>query len=235
MGNTTRIPRTINRFDTYLENGVRYLQAGTPVTNASRLAIQEEEVTTLTSYYSEWSPLYLLYTDKKNSRTTAVTEQLHLIINKTVDYDHQQHLLDRIASSPNVTVTDLDTFNIKGSLLAKTTRTKPGKAISELVLSEINQLGGGELAIRCRTAEGGRAAILQGADCVEFRYRVDEQAPASVNDEGLKSGISTKASFTISLGAENSGKYAYLYFRWYNTKYPNLGGPWSSLNTALIL
>ena len=235
MGNTTRIPRTINRFDTYLENGVRYLQAGNPVTNASRLAIQEEEVTTLTGYYSEWSPLFLLYADKKNSRTTAVTEQLHLIINKTVDYDHQQHLLDRIASSPNVTVTDLDTFNIKGSLLAKTTRSKPSKAISELVLPDISQLGGGELTIKCRAGESNRAAILKSADCVEFRYRVDEQAPTSVKDEGLASSVSTKAIFTLSLGAENSGKVAYLYFRWYNTKYPNLAGPWSSLHTALIL
>ncbi|PTN09795.1 hypothetical protein C8N47_10389 [Mangrovibacterium marinum] len=235
MGNTTRIPRAISRFDTYLENATRYLQAGSPETNASRLSIQEEEVTTLNGYYAEWSPLYLLYSDKKNSRTTAVTEQLHLIIEKTVDYDHQQHLLDRIASSPNVTVTDLDTFNIKGSLLAKTKRTKPSKAITELVLPDISQRGGGELAIKCRNSEGGRAAILKEANCVEYRYRVDEQAPTSVNNEGLNTGISTKASFTLSLGAENSAKYAYLYFRWYNTKYPNLAGPWSSLHSVLIL
>lgn len=235
MGNTTRIPRSISRFGIYLEKVTQYLHAGTPTTNADRLSIQAEEVTMLDGFLAEWSPLYLLYRDKKNSRTTAVTEQLHLVIKKTVDYDHQQHLLDRIASSPNVTVTDLDTFHIKGSLLAKNTRSKPSKPITELVLPDIDQLGGGEISIRCRTIDGGRAAILKGANCVEYRYRVDEQPPISVNDEGMKSGISTKASFKLSLGAENSAKYVYLYFRWYNTKYPNLAGPWSSLQTSLIL
>ena len=59
--------------------------------------------------------------------------------------------------------------------------------------------------------------------------------PASAEAEGLKAEISTRASFNLDAGSASSGKYLYIYLRWYNTKHPALAGPWSSMNTTLIL
>ena len=53
--------------------------------------------------------------------------------------------------------------------------------------------------------------------------------------EGLKAEISTRASFNLDAGSASSGKYLYIYLRWYNTKHPALVGPWSSMHTTLIL
>lgn len=235
MSNRSRMPNNFDEFNTYLGQGVTYLQAGTPTTNAERLGIDTTEVTDLNSYYTDWKPVYSLYSDKKNSRTTSVIEQLRIIQDNVFDYDHTQHILDRIAASPNATVTDLTTFNIKSGLLAKTTRTKPTTPISEVVSATIKQQGGGILAIKCRDEASGTAAIVEEANCVEYMYKIGTEAPASVKADGLKNGLSTRASFTLSVGAENSAKNIYIYFRWLNTKYPALAGPWSSLQTCVIV
>ncbi|WP_163707748.1 hypothetical protein [Mangrovibacterium lignilyticum] len=232
---TARIPRLILPFNAYLNNTEGYLKAGTPTTNADRLGILPEELATWSGFLAVWTPNFLLYSDKKNSRTTTVIEQLKLVIDNTANYDHQRNLLDRIASSPNVTLTDLTTFNIKGSLLAKTTHSRPTTPLPNLVLASLKQMGGGKLSVQCRSSEGGGISIEKDANAVEYLYKTGTTAPLSISDEGLKTGLSTRARFTLALGAEKSAQYAYLYFRWVNTKYPDLAGPWSALRTMLLI
>jgi hypothetical protein len=234
MADKSRIPRGIDEFNPYLSTTNSYLIAGDRVTNAVRLGILPAEVEHWSNNFANWSVLYQKYCDRKNSRTTAVIEQLNLIIADTIEFDHTHHILDRIASSPNVTVTDLTTFNIKKGLLEKTTHSSSVTPITELVVPSVQLVGGGVLAIKCRCATGESASIIEDADCVQYRFKVGTTAPLSVEEEGLKSDLSSRASFNLNAGAENSGKYLYVYFRWYNTKRPNLAGPWSPLIISLI-
>lgn len=234
MSSSTRIPRNIDGFNSYIVITADYLATGTP-TNASRLGIADTELAAWTAIGTEWTPLYAKYSDKKNSRTTAIKDQLLSIIDEAVAFDQTNHLLDRIASSTNATIADLETFNIKGGVLKKTTRSISTTSITELVTVTLQPIGGGLISVKCYTTTGQRAGIYEDADCVQFLYSVGTTPPASVEADGLKSGLSSKGIFTVDTGASSTGKYLYIYFRWYNTHYPALAGPWSILQTTLIV
>jgi len=234
MSDGSRIPRRIEEFNSYIANTSAYLRAGTP-TNAERLGILTDECAQWVAFSTEWVPLYVRYSDKKNSRTTAIKDQLMLIINECTELDRSCRLLDRIAASPNVTITDMETFNIKKGVLQKTTRTVPVTPISEPVVAGIQPIGGGSVSIKCHTATGRRPSIFGEANCVQYSYQVGGAPPVAADAAGLSRGISTKASFILPLGPENSAKYLYIFFQWYNTKHPELAGPWSLMQTILIL
>jgi hypothetical protein len=234
MSNGCRIPRSIDAFNPYIINTSSYLKAGTPL-NAERLGLTRTEGIKWEEFMTAWAPLYLLYSDKKNSRTTAVIDQLQEIINQCVTYDQTFHILDRIAASPNVTIVDLETFNIKKGPLQKSTRTIPVTPIAELVTVILQPVGGGLVKVKCYSPTGQRAAIHVDADCVQYAYTVGTTPPASVKAEELVKDLSSKATFTLTLGAENAAQYLYIYFRWYNTRHPELNGPWSPLNNTLLL
>jgi hypothetical protein len=235
MTTGARIPRGIDDFNPYYTNAITYLSDGKPTTNAVRLGILPEELTQMTDFATAWVPLYIKYSDKRNSRTTAVKDQLLEIIDNTVTFDQNNHILDRIAASPNVTIIDLETFNIKKGSLQKTTRTVSTTPIIEPVTVTIQPIGGGSATIKCYSTTGQRASIYDGADSVQYLYQVGDTAPSSAEAPGLTKDLSTKASFTLALGSASSAKNLYIYFRWYNTKHPELAGPWSSLQTTLIL
>ena len=235
MTTGARIPRGIDDFNPYFTNAISYLSDGTPTTNAVRLGVLPAELAELTGFATTWAPLYLKYSDKRNSRTTAVKDQLLEIIDNVVTFDQNNHILDRIAASPNVTIVDLETFNIKKGSLQKTTRTVSTTPIIEPVTVTIQPIGGGSATIKCYSTTGQRASIYDGADSVQYLYQVGDTAPSSAEAPGLTKDLSTKASFTLALGSASSAKNLYIYFRWYNTKHPELAGPWSSLQTTLIL
>lgn len=234
MADGSRIPRSIEKFNPFIGNTTAYLKEGLP-TNADRLGILPAELTKWDGFLTAWTPLYVKYSDKKNSRTTAVKDQLWDIVDQCIDFDHTSHILDRIAASPNVTIVDMETFNIKKGVLQKNTRSVSNTPISELVAAIVQAIGGGSVTIKCYSVTGQRAAIMDDADSVQIAYSVGTTPPASVKSEGLTYDLSTKATFTLALGAENSAKYLYIYFRWYNTKHPELNGPWSMLETVLIM
>lgn len=234
MASGTRIPRTIIPFNGYLVNTNTYLLAGTP-NNATRLGLTPAETTQWTGFLTQWNPLFLKYLDKANSRTTTVIEQLNALIDKVVDFDQTNHILDRIASSTAATIIDLETFNIKSGPLQKSTRSTSSTPIAEQVSAILQPIGGGTVNIKCYTATGARPGICDGADCVQYLYTVGSTPPSSAEADELKKEISSKGAFNLPLGAANSAQYLYIYFRWYNTKRPELAGTWSSLQSTLIL
>jgi|SRR5665647_129322 len=234
MPDRSRIPRAIDRFNNYLSNTNSYLVA-VDSANADRLGLLQAEVTRWTTFVSEWSPLYLKYIDEKGSRTTAIKDQLHSIIASCIKFDQTNHLLDRIAASPVVTVSDMEIFNIKKGILLKTKHTRPQAALTEPLFASIRPIGGGTVSIKCRSASGGRAAIFAGADAVQFNYAIGDTAPSFAEAYGLKSEISSKASIQLALSPASSGKYLYIYLRWYLVKHPALAGPWSNVQTVLVL
>ena len=232
MADGSRIPRGIDGFNLYIITTCAFLMAGMPV-NADRLGILPDEATKWQAFLAEWTPLYAKYSDKKNSRTTAVKDQLVDIIDRCVMLDQTCHILDRIAASPNVTIVDMETFNIKKGVLQKGTRSTSTTPISESVNAALQMLGGGSFAVKCHNSTS-RASIVEGGDSVQYAYLIGTTPPESVKAPGLTKDLSTKAAFTLPLGPENVGKYLYIYFRWNNTKHPELAGPWCTLQTVLI-
>lgn len=235
MGNSTRIPRGIDEYHDYMGITSSYFTAGAPTSNGVRLGILPEEITQWGEFGSKTATLYPKYIDKKNSRTTAVKDEILSVINETVAFDKKFHILDRIASSLNATVSDLATFNIKSGVTAKAGRSIPQSPISELVTTTITPIGGGSVNIKCYSSTGQRAGILEPADSVQYLYMVGSTPPASAEDDGLKLGISTKGILTLQTGPGSTGKNLYIYFRWFNSKHSDIAGPWSSLQTTLIL
>ena len=234
MADSSRITRSLDVAYPFLTNIMAYLNAGTPTTNAVRVGWLATETTAFLALCTQFTQTYPKYADKKNSRTTAIKDTLHSILDKIRDMDRTYHLLDRIAASPNATIADFETFNIKTGPLKKNTKSFASTNLSETVSASITPLGGGSVAIKCRR-DGGKASIPEGADSVQYLYMVGTEPPKSADDIFLTKEISTKAIFTLSLGAGNSSKIVYMYFRWYNTRHPELPGPWSSLQMMLIL
>ncbi|NEW81549.1 MAG: hypothetical protein GZ094_04185 [Mariniphaga sp.] len=234
MPDRSRIPRAIDRFNNYISNTNSYLVAENAA-NAIRLGILPAEVMGWTAFVGKWNPLYLKYIDGKGSRTTAITDQLHAIVAGCVQFDQTNHILDRIAASPVVTVSDMEIFNIKKGILIKTTHTRPQAALTEPLFASIQPIGGGTVSIKCHGSSGGRASIFAGADAVQYSYFVGDTPPGMADAYGLQREISTKATIHLTLSPASSGKYLYIYLRWYLVKHPSLAGPWSSMQTMLIL
>jgi hypothetical protein len=235
MATGARMPRGIDQFNVYFPTAVSYLQEGTPKTNAERLGVLPTEVTAFEGFLTVWIPLYSKYNEKKKFRTTSIIEQLHVIIDNVVTFDQTNRILDRIAASPNVTVDDLVTFNIKKGVLQKSPSSAGSNPINELVTVVMTPLGGGMMQVKCYAVSGQRAGIPDFADSVQYIYQVGGQAPASAEEPGLIKELSPKGVFTLSLGSASALKNLYIYFRWFDTRHPELAGPWSGLQIAGIL
>jgi hypothetical protein len=235
MATSPRIPRSIDPFHNYINSTSDHLEAGEPETNATRLGFSKEETDGWTAIKVKWNPLYEKYKDKETSRTTSIKNKLLLLIGDTITYDKDYNFLDRISVSLNVTVDDLSIFNIKKGLLEKTTRTVPSTSIRETVEPILQPFGGGNISLKCYSSTSARPAIFGDADSVQYLYVVGTTPPESVNDPNLTLGLSTRAIFDLALGAENGGKRIYIFLRWYNTKHPELAGPWSDMQTSFLL
>jgi len=227
----SRIPTSINPFNVYLNNTTNYLNEGEPK-NAERLGVTDDELALLSGIKTRWTPLFGLYTDKSNTRTQAVTAQLQDLINEFYTLNQTKHLLDRIAASSEVTVVDLQMFNIKNGQSKHSVGVQP---IQDVVITSIQLLGGGSVTFKCNAPGYSRPAIIDGADSIQVAFMIGTTPPESADDKGLRRDVTTKATFTLPLGSGNTGKYLYIYYRWYIVKHPELAGPWSALQTTLIV
>lgn len=232
MNTRSRIPRTIVPFNDFINVCVAYLLAGDPVTNWSRLGVLDEEMKWFQAFLTDWNRLYLLYSDKKGSRTTEVIVSLNVLISNMLDYNQKQHLLDRIASSLNATPIDFSKFNINPA--DKATPRSTHSAIQDVVEPTIEPIRGGVIAIKCYGSDSSRPSIYGDANCVQYSYIVGSEAPLSPDDPAMIHDISSRASFTINLGPANSGKKLFIFFRWYNTVHPDIAGPWTGLITIWL-
>lgn len=229
------IPLSYDKFNTYLQNTTTFLFEGAPTANYVRLGIPETVANGWKEISTQWNPIYSKYTDKYNFRTQAISDELRSIIDSTRRFEDENHLIALIAISPNATVTDLETFSINGANGQKKSRTIPQSQITSLVNAILKPIGGGSISIKCFDANSKRASIYETANCVQYRYCVGNTAPASVEDDILDMDISTKGSFILSVGAENEGKRLYIYFRWHNTKHPEISSPWCPLQSTIII
>lgn len=172
MAGESRIPRMIDGFNPFIINTNTYMLAGTPP-NWQRAGWVQAEMTLWTGYSTSWAPLYAKYSDKKGSRTTAIKDQLHLIIKQCIALDKSNHLLDRIAASAAVTITDMETFHIKKGVLQATKALGKHTVISDAVVVALQPIGGGNISVKCRTGhDSKRPSIAAGSNSVQYAYQV---------------------------------------------------------------
>lgn len=230
---TTSIPRTFGNFNFFIRNTNSYMEEGTPK-NSERLGIPVEIATSWKGIEKKWITAYDKYSDRYNLRTQAVNDELRAIMDEAHAFNAENNFLARIAISENVTVTDLETFGIRNGTGPKQSRSTPQTPIINMVEATLKPIGGGSVMVKCYS-KGSRASILDAADSVQYRFIVGSTAPTSAEDTSLDKELSTKASFVLPTGAEKIGMHLFIYFRWYNTKHPDLAGPWSTLQSTIII
>ncbi len=242
MSDRSIISRSIDEFNTYLLRTAAYLLLGTP-TNWSRFGWSSTENAQWQAFLTAWRPLYALYSDKKGGYTTGIRDQLLQIIEDCINLCNTNHLLLSIQATRNVTITDLQTFNLPTDEVTGetphhiTARIAPA---TDLVYPTLKPMGGGVVRCKCFTeaAQSGRAHKLEGFDIVEYRYEIIAQGAALPTDPSLTTligGHSSRASFLLPTGTNNGGKVLVIFFRWAHSKHPNLDGPWSVCAITTIL
>ena len=240
---TTRVPQTIPEFNTYINNTDAYLQATDPVTgdlNWKRLGLTNTNASDWSDKRKYWhDTLYPKYSDPLQS-TGAVKDAVHNFMSSFRAFS--QPLLNIMAASPNATSNDEHVFNFKIGRANPTHATTP---IADTVLFDAKTLGGGQLHFTCRTAaDSHRASIAAGADSVQLAYEVTDSGNNNPNpnpgtiptpeDKGMVRETFTHAQFTFHAGAVNVGKRLVVFARWFNTKHPELAGPWSAITVVVI-
>jgi phosphomannomutase len=224
----SRIPHSPDDFNKYITTTDDYQKIGGPPTNAIRLGLTATNSTDWTTKRTAWDLLFKQYVDPALS-TSVVKDNVRIFIKSFHTFGNP--LLNVIAASPNANATDAAKFNVVIERARPTHHTEP---IAERCFATAQTLGGGEMKISCRTDhDASRASKADHADSEQIAWIIADAPPANVNDVANKE-IITKASFTLHLGAENAGRKLFFFSRWYNTKHPELAGPWSDLNTAVI-
>jgi hypothetical protein len=261
---TSIIPRSIKGFNTFINKTCPYLVAGTPQ-NYVRFNWTAANLAAWQAFLTAWTPLFLLYDNRKESYTTAIKNKLLAIITNAVNYDRNNKLIMLIRACVSLNPDDCAVFGLPAKLAVGTSSTNsaaslaktktPDKTImpDEKVYPKIIIAGGGILHIKAFTEkeQTGRPHKLKGYDQLEYAigvfYSTATGLPISPDDARLTKDYSTKANFKLptsaiaaNLSAIPAGqatplKVAVLFFRWAKSKHPTLDGPWSVAFTTPIL
>jgi len=256
------IPRGIKEFDLYIRQTYAYLILGTP-TNASRYNWTAIFVAQWLAYLNQWTPLYLLYEDKKGGYTTDVKNDLLAIIENAIKYAEENKLIELIRATAVLTSKDCSTWHLPASLalptggthhiLTETTETDRTAPTTEAVFPKLIAQTGGMVRCKCYTeaAESGRAHKLAGFDLIEYSFGVfysgTANLPTVATDTRLTIAHSSKASFVLptagitdnltalAAGAAAPAKILVIFFRHAKSKHPTLDGPWSVAFITVLL
>jgi len=251
MSDHSIIPHSIAGFDTFITKTNAYLILGTP-TNAVRFNWTAANLTAWQGFKNQWVPLHLQYADKQGQRTTAITEQLHIIIANAMAYAKTNRLIALIKATITLTALDCETFNLPVSnaspntgggthvttQASATARTLP---TADLVYPKIKPEGGGVIRCECFTlaVASGRAHKLAGFDLAEYSWAVFAAGttglPTDANDGRLVRDHSSRASFLLATGTNNTNKVLVIFFRWAKSKNASLDGPWNGPFSTPVL
>lgn len=224
----SRIPTTIPKFNTYINSTDDFLQEvidiGPPqVTNASRLGLTMQNAADWHTKRLNWRDNLFAKWSNPITKTSSINKQVAAFM-KTFSAFGSPLIEKKISVSDNATQDDADLFNFK---LTRKAPTRPTTRITELCFASITPLGGGRMQAKFRTShDTKRASRPEAANVIEVAFKASEPPPQNPNDGTTRDTI-PKASDVFDLGAENAGKKVYAYFRWKNTKYPDLAGQWS--------
>ncbi len=236
MGNS-RVPETIPEFNEYINNTDDYLLAGGPPTNRERLGLSVANGTDWSAKRVFWrDTLYPKYIDPLQS-TSAVKEQVR---NYMKDFStFARPLLNIMAADPDATSDDEAVFNFVIEPAAPTRSTTP---ITDSVVYETVSLNGGLVEFTCRPAHDSKHPSKHPmADAIQVAHQIqggvgntpgpnptpETEGLPDPNSSAMVKELFTKSVFIVNFGVMSKGKLALIYLRWYNTKRPDLSGPWT--------
>jgi hypothetical protein len=236
MSTGTRIPHALGKFDQYIRTVVPFLQAGGPPDNGTRLGMSAAEIAQAQAFLLQWHTgnpaapgAYELHSNKGTKNKTTRAMVIKIIKDFATFFNP---ILIRMSGSAAITASDRITLNIAPPVAV---RQHLKTQISDIIFIGIKQLGGGDMRFSCRSAhDAKRASKPKHADCLQLALKVGDPVLTSPDDATAKLMTFTKATFTLKLGATYAGMKLSLYGRWYNSKYPNLSGPWSAIMVIVI-
>lgn len=229
-----RIPKSKVEFHNFTTRFINYLKEGEP-SNAVRLGVLDEEVNYMEKLKIRWDPYYDQYCEGKATTTLLCIKTMNNIIDEFIEYDHVNHILDRIKASPNVTIEDLEVCNIHSALFVKSRSRQLTQPISVGVVPSFMVIGHCVLQFICGNTENKSIKILKKASCVECAYTIGGEDPTSKRDVDFHYHQSTKARFQLKFEEHQAGQKLFIKFRWINSKYPDFAGPWSEIHQMYIL
>ena len=230
----SRVPRKIDDFNNYIRITDDYLQVEVdpgppPVLNWGRLGLTQEDADQWHALREAWeNDLFPRYVNP-NTKTKTVNAQITTAME--IFRTFAQPMIDIMAASPNANQDDAEILNFK---LVRSEPTHPTVPIADLCYADVLPLGGGAVRISCRTIhDAKRASMAKGANLIQVAMKIDGPAPTGPSD-GTSMVILGKANEIYNIGDDHTGKRAYAYFRWYNTKYPHLAGPYSQVVSFIV-
>jgi hypothetical protein len=175
-----------------------------------------------TAKRNEWKALYKKYINIDKC-TTPVK---HAVAKFIVDFHaFARPFLLKIKSCETALQVDADMFHVV--LKAKKASHKR-TSLENSISGAFSDAAPGKLNIWAKwNTEAKRASLPEGATHVEYSWFIvptDEKGMPDLSDalkkmivptDDFKSNISTKAKFTMDLKADNSGKYAVIFLRWF--------------------
>ena len=247
----TRIPEKIGDFNAYLNDTTNYLLAAPApsplaaetagaalavVPNYVRLGITDAEMNQWRNYHDQWNALYPLYTQKKQTRTTSIKDQLRIVQKNFSRFVHESSLFERIISSVNRTLNDLEEFHIKAFPLKDANPTQSHVQVITAPVFALVPIGSGDMNGEVRAFDDStRASKLKGFE-VEVRYAfLPQDEPRHLQIADLNnSQIFSKAKFILHCGTDKQGKLIFAAARWINITDPGRNSPWSVISYVLV-
>jgi hypothetical protein len=240
MSNIERIPRTIDEFNSY----IRIANNRQLATNSSTgnpfwkdYNWTSAQSTEFNSRHDKWvNDIFKRWSSAETS-TSIVKKEWPKFIRSLIDYVKENKLVEKIKSCDIVSVEDATVWRFP---LTRSKRSFRREMIQKEVFGMLLGSQGGRVKCKVRvTKSEGRAKIprADGADSVQYAWAAvnkGDTAPSDIGSSFYKKDISTKAIFHFEAGAENITKYLVIYFRWYNTKHPNLAGVWTEEQRMVI-
>ncbi|MFN8322591.1 MAG: hypothetical protein U0T74_08045 [Chitinophagales bacterium] len=220
-------------FNSYLNNTDDYLQATAPGSsskNWERLGLSATQAAQWQQQRQYWrNTLYPAYSSPDQCTKTVRKEVVQFIKQFSA---FALPLLNLMAACPAVNAQDSLTFNFALKRKAPTHHRVP---VTELCYGSFTPQGSGRIKAGFRTLQNsGRPALAQGANCVQIAYSIGEPAPTHAG-EAARLDIVPRASYVIETSPAHAGKWLYIFSRWYNSKHPQLAGPWSQAMQVMVL
>ncbi len=236
MPDGSRVPGKISVFHEYIDNTNTRLQAingatGNPyyVDYGIDAATAAEWSARRTNWYTKIHPAW----SNPTTSTSIAKENVQAFIKSFRVF--ARPVLAKIMASGVAGNAEAQTFRF---VLVRKDPTMARTRIHKDCSAGFQSLGGGRYKIFCRSdKEEGRAHKVDGADSVQYAYTISPQQPkpSPTPDDGTMTlAISTKAVFIKDLGVHNQANWLAIYFRWYNTKHPQLAGGWSPMHLLPI-
>jgi hypothetical protein len=231
---TTKKP-TIEQFNTRLRKAVVRL-----IAEAARLKVTPAQLAALALIFGDlitkdtWCYVWELYAGGDVTSTKNVKKKI-----KSLRRELEKLLSDIYDDIPKSIWNDDDRSTFGRATGAYAAPTEPGEITDQCIVAFM-QYGGGKMKAACKSAtDQSRASKAKNSDGVQFHFVVVDQPRANdpeneqdgsvrLDDPELATNkmFFTSATFTLELGATNSGRRMLYFIRWYNSKHPKNAGPW---------